>query len=276
MSWLSVLLMAAVSYAYIPEYSLIASRAADQHGRNAYLIEQDVSYKKDGETFSVRETWLVQGETSMRVSLEGRGPLKGLVQGTIIFEGGQKSFLEGSGSARNQHLGEDWLEPMFHFRNGRYFRSRLVTLKVAPPESLRDRASLPSEGEIKYEAPNYIRLSRVGGAIAWAIGQPPTSGVHPAAWLEQDQFVLRKYRGSDQIVLRANDYVKFDEGLWFPRQRTYSFGPYIVDVTAVQVKSIGKLSPGDPRFHSASLTPSRDSLKLPDIDALKEFYSRFR
>ena len=49
MTFLFALLTAAVSFAYIPEYSLIASRTADQHGRGGYLIEQDVTYRKEGE-----------------------------------------------------------------------------------------------------------------------------------------------------------------------------------------------------------------------------------
>jgi hypothetical protein len=275
MIFITLLFAAMSARAYIPEYGLIASHAADQHGKGAYVIEQEVSYRKDGEVFSVKESWLVTGENNLRLTLEGRGPLKGLVRGTILFEGSQKFFVEEKGPVRSQHLGEDWVEPLFHFRYSRYLRSRLVNLKVAPPESLRDRAPLSADGEPQYQAPGFIRLSRVGGAIAWAISLS-NAGDHPTAWIEQDQFVLRKFRGADQFVLRADDYGKFDEGFWFPRKRTYTFGDHTVEVHTLQVRPAGKIPPSDARFRSSNLNAARDALKLPDADVMKEFYSRFR
>jgi hypothetical protein len=254
---------------------LIASHAADQHGKGAYLIEQDVTYHRDAEAFTVKETWIVASEGAARVSLEGRGPLKGLVQGKIVYESSQKAYFDPASGSRLQRLGEDWLEPLFYFHSSKYLRARLVTLKIAPPESLHDRPMLPSEGEIKYQPPSFIRLSRVGGTIAWAIGAMPTAGPVPTAWFEQDQFVLRKFRGPDQVLLHAEDYAKYDGGLWFPRQRSYTFGNYTIDVQTLRVKSLGKLKGDDKAFRPSSLT-AKDALRLPDSDGLREFYSRFR
>lgn len=271
------LFVSITSHAYIPEYSLITSHAADQHGKGTYLIEQEVTYRKDAEVYTVKETWLIANENAMRVTLEGRGPLKGLVQGTMLFDSGQKFFFDPSSQTlRHQRLGEEWLEPLFHFRNSKSLRARLVNLKVAPPESLRDRAPLNSEGDPNYTVPSYLRLSRAGGAINWAIGQPSTNGSAPTLWIEQDQFVPRKYRSATQVTLRADDYGKYEEGLLFPRQRTYTFGPYTVEVQTLQVKSLGKLKGNDTRFRPASLNAARDTVRLPEAPALKEFYSRFR
>ena len=271
------LLISLSAYAYIPEYSLIASRAAEQHGRfgTAYQIEQDVTYRKDAEAYTVKEIWTVTGENNLRVTVEGRGPLKGLVQGTWIYDGSLKTFFDG-GQAKNQRMGDEWLEPLFHFRNSKYFRSRLVNLKVAPQESLRDRAPLSAEGPIRYEPSGFLRLSRVGGAVAWAIGVPPTVGIAPTVWMEQDQFVLRKYRSANQVTVKADNYAKYDETFWYPSQISYEFGSHTVTVNTVSVKSLGKLGPGDTRFKLSSLTPARDSVKLPDTNGLREFYSRFR
>jgi hypothetical protein len=279
MNLLCLLLTPALSFAYIPEYSLLATHAADQHGRGAYLIEQDVTFRKDSDALTVKETWLVLDEHHMRVTLEGRGPLKGIVQGTLVFDGSHKYFIDSSG-ARNQRLGEDWLEPLFHFRNPKYFRSRLVSLKVTPNESLTDRPPLSisddkrsGDDKPNYQAPNFIHLARVGGDVSWAIGVPAGRAT---LWLEQDQFVLRKYRSGDQLAVRADDYMKFDQGFWYPRKVSYTFGPYAVDINTLQVRSLGKLRPDDVRFKSSGLNVSRDALRLPEAEALKEFYSRFR
>lgn len=273
---LSVLAAAVPALAYIPEYSLIASRAADQHGKGAYQIEQEVTFRRDTETHSVKETWTVTGENNLRVSIEGRGPMRGLVQGTMIYDGSLKTFLDDSARAKNQRLGDEWLEPLFHFRSSKYFRSRLVNLKVAPSESLRDRAPLNAEGPPKYEPLSFLRLSRVGGAVNWAIGMSPTVGTSPTVWIEQDNFLLRKYRAANQATLRADGYAKYDEGFWYPRTITYSFGDFTVTINTVQVKYLGKIAPTDARFKTASLNPQKDALKLPEVDGLREFYSRFR
>ena len=277
MIFLLGLFTGALSFAYIPEYAMIANRAADQHGKGAYQLEQEVTFHKEGEVYTVKETWLVLDENKLRVTLEGRGALKGLVQGTILYEGGQKFFAEAAQkSLRTQRLGDDWLEPLFFFRNGKYFRTRMVNLKVTPADALRDRAPLNSEGELGYEPSGFVRLSRVGGAIAWAIGAPPTTSPHPTVWIEQDQFVLRRFRGGDQVQVRANEYTKHEDGFWFPQQRIYNFGAKTVEIQTLQVKALGKLRSDDPRFRTSSLNVSHDALKLPDADALKEFYSRFR
>ena len=36
-----------MSFAYIPEYGLIASRTAENHGRGVYVIETEVTYKRE-------------------------------------------------------------------------------------------------------------------------------------------------------------------------------------------------------------------------------------
>lgn len=275
MSIFALLWTAVSCFAYIPEYSLIASRAAEQHGRGAYQIEQEVTYRRETEFYSVKETWTVLGENNLRVTLEGRGPLRGLVQGTIIYEGSQKSYVDGN-AARNARVTDNWYEPFFHFRSSKYFRSRLVNLKVTSSESLRDRNPLNVEGPPVYEPTSFLRLSRTGGGVAWAIGMNPTVGTSPTIWVEQDQFVVRKFRGADQSVMRAENYQKFADGFWYPRNIIYTFGGTVIQTNTLSVKSLGNVSANDSRFKTSSLTPAKDALKIPDSEALREFYSRFR
>ncbi len=271
---LMLLIVAFPAWAYIPEYALIASRAADQHGRGAFQIEQEVTFRKDAESYTVKETWTVLSENNLRVTLEGRGPLRGLVQGTILYEGSQKTFTDGT-TIKNQRLGEDWLEPLLHFRSSKYLRSRLVNLKVAPSESLRDRPPLSSDGPPKYEPVSFIRLSRTGGAVNYAIGMSPTVGAGPTLWIEQDNFVIRKFKSATNAVLKADNYAKNEGGLWYPRTITYQFGGFTVSANVTSVKSLGNLLATDNRFRTSSLTGA-NALKLPDSDGLREFYSRFR
>lgn len=127
-----------------------------------------------------------------------------------------------------------------------------------------------------YEPPSFIRLSRAGGSVSWAIGMLPLNDDSPTLWLEQDQFVLRKYKSANQVLLRADEYVKFEDGLWFPRSRTYEFGGFKIEVKTLSVKNAGKITANDKRLKSSGLSPSKDNLRLPDLTGLREFYLRFR
>ncbi len=253
-----LVLFTASAWSYIPNYSMILSHAADQHGKGSYLIEQDVIYRQQSEAYTVKETWVVAKDGSMRVVLEGKGPLRGLVQGAIIFTSTNKYFVDANG-ARTQRLGIDWWEPLFHFRSSQFLRTRLAALGIVPAD-----------------VTPQLRLSRVGGGIGWLISSGPPREAQPALWIEQDQFVIRKLRSSNQNLLRANDYAKFEEGLWYPKQKIYNFGSFGVEIQTTRVKWLGNAMPATTKFTSGSLEPSKDALRLPDIEGLREFYSRFR
>ena len=275
MTWIFALWSLACS-AHVPEFGTVTARAADQHGRGAYQIDQDVTFRKGSDVYAVKETWTVLGEGNLRVVLEGRGNLRGLAQGVIVYEGGTKAFAEPGQSVRSARLGDEWLEPLFHFRFGKWFRNRLVALKVAPAEALDDRPPLPAEGEINYTRPGFMRLGRAGGAIAYVIGTPPEVNPNaPTLWIAQDDFTVLKYRSANQLVVHADDYFK-ESGLRLPRRRTFNFGPFEVQAVVTGVKPLGKLTATDPRFRSGSIAPARDALKIPDVDIVREFYSRFR
>jgi hypothetical protein len=268
---------ASSAFAYIPEYSLILNKTAGQHGKGIYQIDQEVTFQKDSESYAIKESWLVQGEGSMRLSFEGRGILKGAVQGVHIYDSNQRFFSDEKG-VHSHHLTEDWLEPLLVFRSPRYLRGRLISMRIAPTESMNDRPPLSSaDGTPNYTAPSFLRLSRVGGAITYAIGQAPTqSASTPAVWIAQDQFVVRKVRTTNDVVFRADDYMKVGDSFWYPKTQIYTWGPYNVTIQTVNVKSVTKSPAVEALFRSSSLQPGRDTVKLPDNDALKEFFSRFR
>lgn len=270
-------LCASSAFAYIPEYSLILNKTAAQHGKGIYQIDQEVLFQKEAESYAIKESWLVQGEGSMRLSFEGRGILKGAVQGVHVYDSSQRFYHDGSG-VRSHRLTEDWLNPLLVYRNPKYLRNRLVSLKIAPPESLNDRPALSSaDGEPKYMPPSYLHLSRVGGTVAYAVGALPGQAASvPTAWIAQDQFVIRKLRTTNDVVWRADDYFKAADGFWYPKTQVYQWGPYTVTIQTVSVKAIAKTPAVDALFRSSSLQANKEAVKLPEADALREFFSRFR
>lgn len=266
------------AFAYIPEYSTLLSKAAAQHGKGIYQIEQEVTFQKDSESYAIKETWLVQNESSMRVTFEGRGLLKGAVQGVHVYDSSSRHYVDSSGAVRQQRLTEDWLNPFLVFRSSKYPRQRLVNMKVAPQESLNDRAPLAATGTPNYTPPNFLRLARVGGSICYAIGTAPASqgSVVPTAWLEQDQFVFRKLRTSNNTVWKADDFTKTEDGFWYPKSQSYSWGTYNVTIQTISVKPVAKTAAVEGLLRAKSLQAAKDTQRLPDTDALKEFFSRFR
>lgn len=269
--------------AYIPDYQMILSRTAENHGRGGYVIEQDVVFRGEPDPLVVREVWTVTGDNALRVDFSGRGSLKGLVQGAIIYDQNQKQWRDDAGKLLTSRLSDDFAEGFFHFRISKSFKPKLVALKIAPSESLRERnpiAGGPEKLDFSYPAQDFVRLSRSGGTVNYAIGTPsPADGSPlPGLWIEQDQFVVRKVRFPSTSTVTAGEYVRNSGGMWLPQERTYSWGTSSAQVHVASVKPIsGKPSPEI--FKATSLDPQKNpnvSVKLPNQDILREFYQRFR
>ena len=274
---ISWVLQSATALAYIPEYSTILSRAASQHGKGLYKIEQEITLRKDNESYLLKETWTVQSENAMRVSIEGLGFLKCAAAGVQIYEGSQRQFIDPSGALRSQRLSDDFLHSFLVFRSSKFARNRLISMKIAPADSANDRPPLNIDGEPKYSPPSFLRLSRVGGSICYAVGAAPlpTPTTQPTAWIEQDQFVFRKIRTSTDAVWRADGYAKYGD-FWYPKTQTYTWGPYQVTIQTTSVQPLTKSPQAEALLKSKSLVPARDALRLPEADVLRDFYSRFR
>lgn len=286
MTWITLFFLPTLSFAYIPDYHMIMSRLAETHGRGTYSIEQDVIFNGDPDPLVIHETWIVSSENSLRLTYEGRGSLKGQVQGTVIYDETKKFWKEDAASTRSARLTDDWVEPFFHFRFSKNIKPKLVSLKMAPADSLKDRQvhvtrSKDALPEFKYPPQPFINLSRTGGTLTYVIGAltpVESSEGAPGIWIEQDQFVIRKIRLPSQTVIKADDYNKHSDNFWLPRTRQFNWGNQSVQIHVSQVKSMGK------KFDSEILKPSYLSngkttplfVKLPETEVIREFYQRFR
>jgi hypothetical protein len=255
--------------AYIPPYWMILSRTADNHGRGTYVVEQDIVYKSETDNQIVHEVWTVSDENHMRLNFQGLGPLKDVVKGTVVYENHSRVVNE-NGANKTQKLGDDWVEPYFYFRSSKNMRNKLVQLKMAPPDSLRDEGPMKADGDPNYTPPSFVRLARLNGLVAWAIEKQVGSPDQPAIWIEQDQFVVSKVRTATKNSVEANDYGKYENGFYVPRARTYRWGERSVVAQLKNVKSLGSSAKGVTT--TTGLTPFQFS----GSDAIREFYLRFR
>lgn len=259
------------AWAYIPPYSMIMSRVAENHGHGTYVIDQDVIYKvADGDSQIVHETWTVTDEGRMRLSFQGAGALKDIVKGTIVYENHNR-ILKESGGNKVQRLGEDWVEPFFYFRFSKNIRNRLVKMKIAPPESLRDEPPMKADGPPDYTPPSFVRLSRLDGMVTWSIEKTPGSPDQPGIWIEQDQFVVSKLRTPLKDTVEASDYTKFDNTFYIPRVRTYKWKDRSV---VVQLKNVRAL--GTKVAKATTSTTNLVPFQFSGSDVIRDFYLRFR
>ncbi len=258
----SLILSANVSWAHIPEAQMIMSRTAENHGRGVYEIEQDVVFQVEPEPITVRETWLVDGENSLRLKAEGRGPLAGRFYYSALYKGKQRFISQGA-QTKAGRMPSDWFEHFFNFRYSKNLRQWLTEWKM-----IDNKASESS-----------LRLARVGGSIAYAFGDAAQSGQStlPAGlWVEQDQFVVRKLRLPSQVTIRADDYVRYPLALYLGRNKTISWDKYSVQVRVNQVQSFGRSKDKAQLLELARFRTEKASQELPEIEVLKEFYTRFR
>lgn len=262
--------ISSAAFAYIPPYSMIMSRTAENHGRGTYVLDQDVTYKTENDSQTVHEVWTIVDENHMRLAFQGVGPLKDVVKGAILYENHTRIVNEGSGN-KTQKLGEDWVEPLFFFRYSKNMRARLVQMKISPPESLREEAPLKADTDTpNYIPPSFVRLAKLNGMVTWEIQRNGSNADQPALWIEQDQFVVSKVRTPMKDTVEANDYVKYDNGFYAPKQRVYRWNDRSVSVQLKTVKSLGSASKGV--MTTTGLTPFQFS----GSDAIRDFYLRFR
>ncbi len=257
--------------AYIPDPGMILSRTGLNNGNGFYQIEQDVILQTEAEPLVLRERWTIRDEYQMRVEVEGRGFLEGLVKMTLVYDAHQRHLVDSDGQVRSSRLGGDWHEPYFHYRRSSTIRSLLAQANILPPET-------------EEEAGSFVRLSRTGGGVAYAFGTPTplnSPELLPGLWIEQDQFVIRKLRLPSEVLIRANDYEAFARSLWMPRLREISWagGQRQARVQVTSVRSLPQNAQSQRLVNPAELrtqAQNTEPLRMTDHELIRDFYSRFR
>ncbi|MCB0367794.1 MAG: hypothetical protein H6624_14475 [Bdellovibrionaceae bacterium] len=286
LSLLLFVLLIPSAQAYIPDFKMIMSRTAENHGRGVYQIIQDVTLQEEPEALVVRETWYIKGENQMRLEVRGRKRLEGLVAMTFIYDGNRRFYVDPNGAKKVSRPSDEWFEPYFHFRFQKNIKPMMVAAKMAPTEILED--DKPKK-KVKAFDPNeprkpqpYVRLSRIGGSVAYAVGEPTPAGANealPGMWIEQDHFLIRKVRFPSQATVTANSYSQYANSLSLANQSTVSWENRQVQIQVVSVKPLPSSGTINKLLTDASLDFGKDpsvAIKLPEIEAVTEFYKRFR
>ena len=280
---LSTSLIDSFAYALIPTSKTILSRAARQHGKGAYVVEQDVTIKAEGEPIVLREKWTVVNAEVMRVSVSRKGAED--VKLELTYRGGKRTFTDSLGTTKSIATSPEFIEPYFYFRTLGSFQSALVKAKIVPPDfGQQPRKIVPANPKDKSESAvmisvdePYVRLSRTGGVAAYELGKlTDNPSGNPGAWIESEAFALRKIKFPTLSEVQADQYQTFANQLHFPRERTIKWSNQAVNYTATaRVISIRAATDSEASKNLSSVSENSAS-KLPEIPGLKEFYSRFR
>lgn len=263
--------------AYIPDYAMIMSRLAENHGRGYYKITQDVVFPADPEPLVIQEAWVVSGDEEMSVTLIGKGPLKNLVSGTIVYKNNRKYYK--NDGVKVAKLSEDFLEPLFHFRYSKKMKPKLVAMNIAPSESLKNRPLFDKEDSSSFPHQSFIRLSRTGGFVNYAIGIPTPSDQakeNPGLWIEQDRFHVRKIRSTSAATVAASNYNRYPNKLWLPKSRQYTWESNAVQALIGSVNTLPRNAASALLVDPKRLKQTKVELRLPDQEMIRDFYKRFR
>ncbi len=267
--------------AALPKTSLILQKTADNSGSGIYQIEQEVQFPNGPEILVLKETWLVENENNMKLIVTGAKELKDQVSFSIQWSNGNR--IQAGKSSR---MTEDFIERYFHFRTSESLARTLNQLGLVPAAVMAKKTIR----NIKVYEPSpesFVRLSRTGGVINYAFGnlnpldkQTEKDTLNPGFWIEQEQFVIRKFRLPSQAEVSAERYSSFSKGLMFPRLRTVRWGTNLVTIQTLSVSAKGKEKgkEKDAWANFALHSPQKtDGLtNQPAAPLVDEFYKRFR
>lgn len=248
------------SWGYIPKTSLLLHRLSENAGNGYYQIEQEVQFPNGSDNLILKETWLIENENSMKLIVTGARDLKDFV----FFS---KTFTD----SLRPHI-----ERYFHMRNPDSWAQALVQLKIAPAHLL-SKKTVRSLKDVNNEPENFVRLSRVGGVLTYALGIPQVpdqTTLSPGFWIEQDQFLLRKFRLPEQVEVSADRYSNYSRGLAFPRTRIVRWGQNQITIQTISVQA--KTKDAWKKF-GLNVPSKMERLSGQAGSALiEEFYKRFR
>lgn len=266
-------------FAYILPTRTILQKTSEHAGSGVYGIEQEVQFSNGEEILTVKETWLIDNDRTMRLTVTGGKDFHNSFKLQFIYNAGQKWSMINS-NRKSESIPVDFLERFLNFRSPEGLANALMQFKIIPSSAFQKKPVAKANGEYKHEPESWVRYSRTGGVVNYAFGIPTAveqETNQPGIWIEQDQFVVRKLRLPTQVEMIANEYNEFAKGLSYPRARIIRWGNNIVTVRLISASPRSQTAVS--LFQPSSLDSNLkwDGIKdLPAKDIITEFYTRFR
>lgn len=267
-------LFVTVCMAYIIPAKIILQKTIENNGTGVYSIEQEVVFSVNGESFPIKETWLIENDRTMRLTAKG---FQDQLNIQFIYNGNTKYFL--ANQKMQMAFPEEQLERLFHFRSYDSFLQYLNQKKIISQASLNSNNTELKGKNTDYISENFVRLSRSTGVVNYAIGNRPEAieQKNPGIWIEQDQFVIRKFRWPSGAEVMAQNYTEYGRRFHFPKERILTWGDKQVTIKVINVSVRSGSYAQMFQVGSLDLKTNIDAIKdRPGFEMIKEFYSRFR
>ncbi|MCB0362490.1 MAG: hypothetical protein KDD35_07200, partial [Bdellovibrionales bacterium] len=241
--------------AYIPDFQMILSRTAENHGHGIYRLEQEVSFQEGLDSLTAIETWFIKDSQTMRLEVRGKKGMGSRMGLTYVYDGQQRYYVDSDGVRRVSRPGDDWYEPFLHFRFQKNIRPTMLVKKMIPSEALEEKTA--SIDPLKNQTQqNFLRLSRVGGVVTYGIGVPTAPGqtlLSPGLWIEQDLFNVRKIQFPSQAIVSADEYSIFSRRLSLAKTITLRWNENNVQIRIISIKALNPTKEVLQLFDSKSL-----------------------
>jgi hypothetical protein len=270
-----------LAFASIPQSQTIAARLARGHGKNVYVIEQDIQFRTSAEPLVLRERWLIENGERMRLTVT-TPTVSGIKANDsasfeALYRDGKRTYTELNAGVKTSAISQEFAEGFFHMRSGKSFLTALIKSRVVPGDFFREKSKPTKIEQIHHIPDPYVRLGRDNGIVAWIFGEPsPVEGkLSPQVWIEQDSFILKRLRFPSEAEIIADRYSSYPNGLKFPRERTINWSDNTVTIRVVSVRSMTSVQAGR-SFEVATFSNGAKPGRLPELPQVREFYSRFR
>ena len=267
--------------ASIPQSQTIAARLARSHGKNVYVIEQDVQFRTNAEPLVLRERWIIENGDRLRltVTTPTSTDIKSADRASFeaLYRDNRRTYTELNAGVKTSNVSQEFAEGFFHMRSGKSFLTALIKARIVPGDFFREK-SKPTKIEQVHHIPDpYVRLGRDNGVVTWIFGEPsPGEGkLSPQVWIEQDTFILKRLRFPSEAEITADRYISYANGLKFPRERTINWNDNTVTIRIVSVRAMTSAQAGR-SFEVVPFTSGAKPARLPELPQVREFYSRFR
>ena len=274
---LAAAFIACSAEAYIPNSQFVFNRLTAQHGKGTYLVEDEVTIHEGTENVVIRENWIVVDGGEMRLSAQGDG-----AHVFRIMKKGRLYWVDDKGAERSAEIPQSHVMRNIMMRTPNEEKRIFVNWGILPPDVFHDKKLPKDLKDIKVESEPFVRLGRIGGAVALAYGKPsPADGQPtPGLWIEQDQFNIRKMRSPDGAEVYLNDYGVYSKGLVFPKTQIINFDNHMATVRVLKVSSIVLSGDYSRQFDLNWLRGRPDTRSAWPQSTLgpvvQEFYRRFR
>ena len=266
-----LVLIPVLALAYIPSSSFIFERVAGLHGKGVYKMLMSVQFAENGETHTVKESWIVVDGGEIKVSVTGDG-----FQLTHLLKRGRIYWIEENGQEHVSEVPSDYFMPALLMRSPMELKKFFARWGVLPPEALKEKR-LPKESkDIVVATEPFVKLGRVNGAVQYEYGNPDG----PSLWIEQDHFFITKMRAPSGAEFLGQNYIIYSRGLAFPKIQTVTFNGKKADIRVTGLSGTAysndikkQMEPSWMRDHTAERTiwPTH-SLS----STIQEFYKHFR